>query len=527
MDEQSTDIDRERLTASAEHARLYSVLDQDAARAVAEARELAPGPDLRDVNVRAIRAAIFIDAGCQLSDASLVAEAVQLLREMDLASSPQFAYNLANGLAALAKLTGKVELGQLDTASPRQEARALFHYAAENSSEPSIKSSSLTNQANLLKDSYRWVEAYDGYVSALQQDPANAIALSGISSLLRWRMKGLVDEEGPLRRVAVRYLLRAHAHLDGAHRYAGPKGVARVEELMREFDVSSDTPQPDAEAPPASPYADFVRRHRLALCLEPETIGATLGRWDHLAIRSVSEPIDADSRIPTVFTSWNVLKSDFLAARWLAHASMNGYPPETGFYSDTLDYANYGTRYSGLVLAQKAAFDVLDKIAVATTDYLKLPGNPKPVYFGTRWHLPHPKQRGRLLMPLQWQAEIAAEIAEGNSSLIALAELAYDYATGYLRAKKNIRNSGTHGLIVLHDMMIDGHSRPSAIIERYSQDEFERLLVESLQIARAGLMYFREVVSFRESRHRLNRSRPALPLVVPSHHWIRGEDPGA
>lgn len=150
MAEESSPAERERAVASREHARLYEVLDQDPARAVAEARTLAPGPDLRDVNVKAMRAAIFIDAGSQLGDAHLVAEAVELLREIDASTSPQFAYNLANGLAALAKLTGKGEPGQLDTASERQEARVLFQHAADNCSDPSIKSSSLTNHANLF-----------------------------------------------------------------------------------------------------------------------------------------------------------------------------------------------------------------------------------------------------------------------------------------------------------------------------------------------------------------------------------------
>jgi hypothetical protein len=50
------------------------------------------------VNVKAIRAAIFIDAGSQLGDAHLVTEAVDLLREIDAPTLPQFAYNLANGL---------------------------------------------------------------------------------------------------------------------------------------------------------------------------------------------------------------------------------------------------------------------------------------------------------------------------------------------------------------------------------------------------------------------------------------------
>ena len=517
---------RKRAAAMHTHARLYEILDRDPALALAEARAIRASPDLSEINVKAIRAAIFVDAGSQLGDAAVVAEGVELLRTIDTVTSPQVAYNLANGVAALSALNGAQSLGQLDTAEERQEAKVLFQYAAEKCEDPSIKSSSLTNQANLLKDSYRWVEAYDRYAAALEHDPSNAIALSGIGSLLRWRMKGRTDKEGPLRRAAVRYMLRAHEHKDRAHKYAGPSGVARIEELMREFRITATDKVPRAEARPASPFAEFVRRHRLALCLEPESAGASAGRWDHLAIDSVSESATADWRVPTVFASWNVLKSDFLTARWLAYtASAGDLPvPDTGFYSDTLDYANYGMRSSTLVLAQRAACDVLDKIAVAASDYLQLPG--KQIYFGSRWHLCDTKNRWQLAKPLKWQPKIEAEIKAGNSSLIALSELAYDYSRGHLHPKKKARNAATHGLVVLHDMLIDGRSRVSTSIERHREVDFGRVVVESLQIARAALMYFREVVAAREARMHQRRSGIAIPMMVPSHHWVRGEDSG-
>ena len=256
--------------------------------------------------------------------------------------------------------------------------------------------------------------------------------------------------------------------------------------------------------------------------MTPESVGSEPGRWDHLAIRSISEPMDEEWRVPIIFGAWNVLKSDFLTARWLAHSAMNRDVPETGFYSDTLDYANYGSQSGALVLAQKAAVDVLDKIAVAATDYLRLPGNPQQVYFGTRWHLVDKKRQ--FTQPLQWQPGIQGEIAAGNQSLIALAELAYDYANGYLRSKKEIRNSATHRFVVLREMLIDGRSRPSEILERHVQADFERILIESLQVARAALMYFREVIAFRERRLAAERSGVAAQMLVPSHHWVRGDD---
>ena len=252
MDKSSSRRERERIIAAREHARLYETLDVDPTRAIAEARQLTPTRDLRDVNVEAIRAAIFIDAGGQLGDLQVVSEGVDLLRRIHVPTVPQFTYNLGNGIAAIAHLTGTHQPGRLDTAAQRQEARSLFQQAADDCDDPSVQSSSLTNLGNLLKDSFRWIEAYDAYATALEHDPANAIALSGISSLLRWRMKDRVDADGPLRRTAVRYLLRARAQMTAAYRYAGPAGVERIEQLVREFGLASVEEPPQAEAPPVS-----------------------------------------------------------------------------------------------------------------------------------------------------------------------------------------------------------------------------------------------------------------------------------
>lgn len=110
-----------------------------------------------------------------------------------------------------------------------------------------MKSAALTNQANLLKDSFRWVEAYDAYAAALKHDPTNAVALSGISNIIRWRMKGRVHVDGPLQRTAVRYLLRAYESRARAGHYAGRRGVRRVEKLMEEFKIDVNAERPRKE----------------------------------------------------------------------------------------------------------------------------------------------------------------------------------------------------------------------------------------------------------------------------------------
>ena len=71
---------------------------------------------------------------------------------------------------------------------------------------------------------------------------------------------------------------------------------------------------------------------------------------------------------------FNVMKGDYLVARELLFAGVSegkGRPRDTGVYFDTLDYAVYGATPSRLVLAQRTALDLLDKVAVALNDYAR------------------------------------------------------------------------------------------------------------------------------------------------------------
>jgi hypothetical protein len=100
-----------------------------------------------------------------------------------------------------------------------------------------------------------------------------------------------------------------------------------------------------------------------------EGLNPSLKRWDSLVIQSFTEPVGEDCGIPPLFAMFNALKSDFLLARFLAYQSLSDEIPDSGFYSDTLDYAVYGVQSAMLTLAQRACMDILDKIATATNEY--------------------------------------------------------------------------------------------------------------------------------------------------------------
>ena len=60
-------------------------------------------------------------------------------------------------------------------------------------------------------------------------------------------------------------------------------------------------------------------------------------------------------------------------------------------------------------------------------------------------------------------------------------------------------------------------------IEHSGVREFKDQLIESLQRARAAILYFVEMVSIAEKTHAARNGKVGT-LTVPSHHYIRGED---
>jgi hypothetical protein len=74
---------------------------------------------------------------------------------------------------------------------------------------------------------------------------------------------------------------------------------------------------------------------------------------------------------------------------------------------------------------------------------------------------------------------------------------------------------------VLHDIGCTP-SRNSVHVEHSGFDEFTSLLIESLQLARAAILYFVEMIAINEAK--IPKGGGLLVhLDVPSHHDIRGD----
>lgn len=499
------------------HATLNALIDQDPQSAIEAAHALTPDDVLNARNINALRAGILIDAGIAGNDVQAVDEGVASLQRL-LDSDPNrgdLQYSLANGLAGKADLLSySGPAWYCETADLRRKARHLYRFAGEGEAGSFIASQALTNLGNELIKAYRFVEAYDCYLSALKNDPSNGVALTGAAKiLLRFANEGTGDRD-VLLGVAARHLRTARENPDRIRELAGERAYKQLSELM-ETEIAGGAP-PDLSS--ATDYQRFVAKHRLALAPTIEGLDLAMSRWDSLRIESITEPINTEHGVPPIFAMFNVLKSDYLTARFLAYLALEGELIDSGKYSDTLDYASYGIRFSVLTLSQRSCMDVLDKTAVAASEYLVLPGNPKLIDFLMRWFLKPKKGE-----PLAWQSEVRDEIALGNTALIALAEVSYDIPEGgFLQKKRSIRNTSTHRFTVLHDF----DTRPSRkcrYIDHYDGGAFEDQLIETLQLTRAVLFYFVEMIKLREKRL-TSDGLLRMPLLVPDHDWIRGEE---
>src|SRR5258706_9540827 len=181
--------DRQAIAASfvAHRDHLYGMMDRDPRGAIAQAEALKAENGLTQDMVDGLVACILVDAGVVAKDPAAVGRGVDIFRRL-IGKDPSREdrlFSAANGLAAQADLTPfKGPDWYLQTDSLRREARMFFRAAAMRSDRGEIRARAFTNLGNALLRGYRYLEAYDAYVQALDVDPSNAIASTGAARIL-------------------------------------------------------------------------------------------------------------------------------------------------------------------------------------------------------------------------------------------------------------------------------------------------------------------------------------------------------
>ncbi|MGM0833532.1 MAG: LA2681 family HEPN domain-containing protein [Pseudomonadota bacterium] len=496
--------------------RLNRLIDENPREAIRQALELSG-----NINFDLLKAAILVDAGGLLKDFDSVYKGVEVFRFVvgKCRESSDLNYNLANGLHALALSTSYEGYSWYGvTEKYRLEARQLFYKAAIDAEAfPDIRSQSFTNLGNLLWSSYRWVEAYDFYSQALEENPKNAVASSGALKMLRYALgQGLGDPD--LVKAEIEHLA-AHVYLniDTIHAYSGEYGVNGIMgEITNISPVKKRYRQVQADS-----YESFVVKNNLTLSPAIYSHSHNSEYWDNLNVLSVTSFSGSEADVPEVFAMVNVLKSDYTLARQIFFYACNNHFNETANYNDTLDYANYGINESAITLAQRSALDILDKIAVASLSYLQVSGARGASMKNAWFKKPEKGQKTRKFDP-----KIEEEIEKGNTALLALTEISRDLSNkqGFLSKKKSSRNSSTHRFTVLHDMGITQQKGVYGCVEHFDLEEFTRESLHTLKLTRAAVVYFVQMVLIRETRLSEDTDGVTAHLIVPSHEYIRGYD---
>lgn len=498
---------------------LRRLLDEDPQRAVDEARALIGRGQVR-IQVRFLRATLLVDGGALIRDEQALREGVRIFRDVLKVADDKagVGYNVANGLDSLTKLADwSSPDAYVTTHAERREMRRLLHDAAKAGEDFRINARAWTNLGNCLDHAFRWAEAYDCWTSALAHDPSNAVPALCIAQMLAWRCRRFSKHPPGQHRVSAYYERYARRHAREIAYHAGAEAARSA--LSTRPGKSHWKPRKISRL--KGEYSRFVAEHRLALVAMVEGVDFRKKRWDDVNIRGVSESLDKEG-VPPVFAMINQLKADFCTARWLAYAADVGSPaaesrhpiPDTSSYSDTLDYALYGTSTSMLLLAQRSALDLLDRVAACANDFFSVQDQPTRVHFREFWR----EQKGTG----NWRPELSGELASWNPGVIALGDLASDLTEGsWLASKAQLRNLGTHRFCVLHDLG-KTPSRPSPVVAHQGVAEFFEETIASLRIARSAILYLIDAINWHEML--LPKKGPRLEIPVVSHHYIRGED---
>lgn len=509
--------------------KVHALADEDPAAALALACELGDSPEEAFAS-----SAIFIDCGGYLDNFIAVTRGVEILEELrkNAEPDPGLAYNLANGLQTRARLVyGPCSPYFGQSFEDHFQARISFGEAARSPHAPfELISQALTNMGTLLQDTSRWIEALDYFREAQNAYPKNAVAM--LKELTLLQKLGVLFQSDPHRYQCygniptivdrIRTLAEnVERNLDTLIAFSG---TAALPFAQQQISMAKALPY-SSQVTIEKPFFQFVSKHQLSLFLHCGAEDFDAGIFDVLTIPTITRTMGDEDGVPEIYAMLNVMKADFAFARQVYFEVLEDDTDtpyfETTTHGDTLDYALYGVRYSALTSAQRIAFDILDKVAVAIACYLKMPKAHK-VSFATLW--------GRIEKggSFRFHDEIAQCLAKGNFGLIALHNVFHDMSNdnsrgiGIMEAHKSYRNSSTHRFTVLHDFGKQKRKSPSLAVDHQDIMEFERMTLDSLKLARSVIFYFVDTIMFAEATKPKLDGGITVPMSVPDHAYIRG-----
>jgi tetratricopeptide (TPR) repeat protein len=399
-------------------------------------------------------------------------------------------------------------------------ARLGYLSALEAHDAPAdLAAQAAVNLGNSYDSIGRYTEAIEMYGRALGRSPGFAMALGNRGQTLL--------QAAPLS--GHRTCLTAEAYWDLSAAIASRDQVIQygTESALRKFErlVSLWKQPPKVRPEPeilVDAYGRWSQQNDLLLHPSPSCVRNKNTEWDPLFFKGVTIPLRRDDSelVPSVFAAFNVLKSEFASARWLAWIATTKTPITEHLveasthtrYLDTLDYARYDMFASIGRHAFQAGNNLLDKVATLITLYLGI-SRKKPYFRG--WWKQRPSREDDTTIHPTVEAELAAKPL--NLGFWALCDLTADFEEGgRYEELQQLRHSATHRLLTQHEY---GSPDSTELLIRISWPRFKLLLVDQLRIARYALIYLVRAIDIREERSRASGGARRPKLSVERWLW--------
>ncbi|MBI1406031.1 MAG: hypothetical protein GC145_07895 [Caulobacter sp.] len=360
----------------------------------------------------------------------------------------------------------------------------------------------LTNLANQLNTTGRFVEALEFWAKALAIDPHFWMAQGNRAYALMHYARCLYDDGHrgvffvAARDGFVDAVANERTFDPGGHPHAAAQFAAMQADLDAGLDIEGLRADIDLKGHSLGrgktevAYRRWALRERLFLNPLNDLGADPIAANDVLNLPTFRLPIHEP---PEVVGLYNQMKQEFASARWLLYEALQDSGPHLSdrgvLLLNTLDYPAYSLAVEKLKFAFRAAYSIFDKIGFFLNHYLQLGEKPGAIDFKRVWKQKdgtiRPAFAGTRNLPFRGLYWLSKDLFEERGDILE----------PDVRALKNLRNHLEHRYVKVHDMTptprpgVVGDIFTDTLALSIGRSDFQAKTLRVLKLARAALTY--------------------------------------
>lgn len=491
---------------------------------------------LDDISASAL-AATLIDLGNDTGDLAMLDHALSVLNDLEQRSIPdaqaaRLHYFRANAWAGKrhSKPKGWMWISDEIDNELLSLRRAIAH---PGFSQLGIvqRAQVHTNLGNLLNHIGRFVEAIEAWNEAITLVPKMGMANGNQGIGLTCYASQLYDSghNAMLGLAARRALKSALAHdaiiesegLEPAFASFQRYADAIDQQLgdLKEEDIRSREQFSLGRSMAERDYRQWCLGHRLFLNPLNDLGSNSIAANDVLNLPTlVEEGLGEDFRPPTAIRHFNVLKQEYVTARYALYEAVSArgvhFSDRGVLLFDTMDFPAFGFAVERAKLAFRAAYALLDKVAYFLNDYLQLGHGERQVSFRNLWFKPkgkdlHPRFDGAANWPLRGLFWLSKDMFDDAFRSVTRPDAHELY---------ELRNHLEHKFVAVHDdilaEMAVSRIQPSRGLYDIGFSDLTARALRQLKLSRAALIYLSLGVHAEERRRQAERKPGGLSIPM-------------